>query len=146
MLCFIVVDMMKQLTVIRKDKILFKFSASLCSCFSSLPFLADYTRFLNSWDLILAAVSAGPCWGLNPSADQESVDCNLKKEYVTCLLESSLEVGMNRKVFFPEKWTLARHENMGWCTFSVVPCPLAVCSFSLCCHLHSANTSVCMPA
>lgn len=41
---------------------------------------------------------------------------------------------------------MARHENMGWCTFSVVPCPLAVCSFSLCCHLHSANTSACMPA
>lgn len=91
-------------------------------------------------------MSAAPCWDLNPSADQESVDCNLKQECVTCLLESRVEVAMNRKMFFPEEWTMARHENMGWCTFSVVPCPLAVCSFSLCCHLHSANTSACMLA
>lgn len=91
-------------------------------------------------------MSAGPCWSLNPSADQEGVDCNLKKEYVTCLLESIVEMEMNRKVFLPEKWTTTRHGNMGCCTFSVVPCPLAVCSFSLCCHLHSANTSACMPA
>lgn len=127
----------------------FKLTAALFLRFCSLPFLADYRRFLNS------------CLGSNLSC---CVSWPLLRLKSFCWLwkrrlksqkgtghspsrEQSVEVGMNRKVVLAGKWTMAKHENMVWCTFSVVPCPLAVCSFSsLCCLLHSANTSTCMAA
>lgn len=148
MLYFIVANKMKLLAIIRTEEA-FKLSAALFLCFCSLPFLDDYMRFLNrclgsnlsccvSWPLLRLKSF---CWLWK---------CRLMSQKETGHLpsrEQSVEVGVNTKVFLVGKWTMAKHENMGWCTFSVVPCSLAVCSFSsLCCLLHSANTSACMAA
>ena len=126
----------------------FKLNVTLFLRFCSLPFLADYMRFLNRylWSNLSCCVS-GPllrlksfCWLWK---------CRLKSQKGTGQLpsrEQSVEVRMNRKVLLVGKWTIAKHDNMGWCTFSVVSWLLAVCSFSLCCLFHSVNTSACMAA
>lgn len=66
----------------------FKLSAALCSCFSSLPFLAVYTRFLNSY--LRSNLSCCVSWPLlRPKSFCWPGKCRLQSQKGICLLPSS---------------------------------------------------------